>query len=60
MAHLENVEITPNPVNVGSQYKLCITISTWDFLLKNHSWAELSGEKWNNVNSKWDTGGKNG
>lgn len=34
MAHLENVEITPNPVNAGKQYMLRVTISTWDYLKK--------------------------
>lgn len=52
MAHLENVEITPNPVKTEGNVSLCVTISTYGYL-KNFSWDKVSAKKYSEVNSQW-------
>lgn len=59
MAHLEHVTITPNPVSAGEQFIVSVAISTWDYLGKNYTWADLAEKKWSEVESQWQ-GDNNG
>ena len=53
MAHLESVQLSPNPVNAGKQYQISVTISTWNYLVKNKKWSDVASKKWSEVNSQW-------
>lgn len=57
MSHVENVTLKPNPVCTGDQYIVSAAISTWDHLNVNYTWSDLTGKKWNEVNSQWQEGG---
>lgn len=53
MAHLESVQLSPNPVNAGKQYQISVTISTWNYMAKNKKWSDVASKKWSEVNSQW-------
>mgnify|MGYP001862916876 FL=1 len=54
MIKINSVNINPNPVNVGSEFLLQISIVTWDSLKAQYTWETLknSGETWESLRNK--------
>lgn len=53
MALSEPITITPNPVTVGGQYMLSVTLLTWNYIGKTYTWADLKNDTWNDAESQW-------
>jgi hypothetical protein len=42
---IEEIKLSKNPVNTGEQFKLTVSLVTWDYLKKNYTWNTLKTEK---------------